>query len=354
MVFQKGHDVQAISTAHLHHLDLLRGIAALCVVLGHRRPWFDDNLLPHFFLAVDFFFILSGFVIDRAYRSKIGSSMTMQTFIAVRLIRLYPLIALSVILGLVVALARVATEGGSYWDPFVSAGAHFLLIPGVGSAVYPYPLNDPMWSLFFELVANIAFLFLAPKLSTRVLASIVIVAALGLIWVTFQSGSVAQGHLMARFEGGFARVGFGFFAGCLLNRLSYFGRRHIGRIRAELWVPLVLIGVLQVPRTSFDPWFELVAVILVFPVLIFIGAQAKSIWPKVEAIGGELSYPLYVLHIPLLFLLAGGLRAMGLSDANPSPVEGAIRILIVCLFAWLSYIIFDKPARRRLTSRIRP
>ena len=334
-------------TRHLLHLDFLRGIAAICVVIGHRRPWFNDSILPHYFLAVDFFFILSGFVIDRAYRAKIGRQLSPGRFIVVRLIRLYPLIILGVLLGMLVALARGAAEGGNPVDVLMSGVAHLLLIPGVGSDKHPYPLNDPMWSLFFELAANLAFLVLAPILSRLMLTVIVAATAIGFTWIAVDTGSFAQGHLLPFFEGGFLRVGFGFFAGCLLHRIYAETDWNLTRFRPEIWTPLALVAIFQFPRVGV--WFELFLALCIFPALVFAGAHAKSVLPRIETISGELSYPLYVLHIPLLFLVAGVMRATNLSDGSPGAFEGLVRIGLVCTLAWAAYLLFDKPVRRWLS-----
>src|SRR5215510_2853156 len=99
---------------HFEILDGLRGVAALAVVIFHFMEWvFPDpskNFIGHGFLAVDFFFCLSGFVIGYAYDSRIGK-MGVGEFFKLRLIRLHPLVIFGSVLGLL----------GFFLDPFASS-----------------------------------------------------------------------------------------------------------------------------------------------------------------------------------------------------------------------------------------
>src|SRR3982750_333356 len=87
---------------HFQVLDGLRGIAALSVVMFHFMEWvytdYTRNFIAHGFLAVDFFFCLSGFVIGYAYDNRIGK-MGVKEFFKSRLIRLHPLVVLGAVLG---------------------------------------------------------------------------------------------------------------------------------------------------------------------------------------------------------------------------------------------------------------
>src|SRR5688572_27186028 len=88
---------------HFQILDGLRGIAALAVVIFHFMEWIfpdiSNNFIGHGFLAVDFFFCLSGFVIGYAYDDRIRKMGT-GAFFKARLIRLHPLVILGSVLGL--------------------------------------------------------------------------------------------------------------------------------------------------------------------------------------------------------------------------------------------------------------
>lgn len=87
---------------HFMGLDGLRGVAALIVVIYHRRFWVAGFEDWHGYLAVDFFFLPSGFVISHAYGGRLASGqLSPDRFAVARVIRLYPLIVLGAVLGTV-------------------------------------------------------------------------------------------------------------------------------------------------------------------------------------------------------------------------------------------------------------
>ena len=188
---------------HFEILDGLRGVAALAIVVFHFMEWvFPDaskNFIGHGFLAVDFFFCLSGFVIGYAYDDRLGK-MGIGEFFKSRLIRLHPLVILGSVLGLIALLV----------DPFGdhaalhSAGSIFLLFL-TSVFVVPYPvmqersynlfsLNAPAWSLFWEYVANIIYAFVLVRLGRRALLILTVIAAAALGFVAYKTGNLL-GHV---------------------------------------------------------------------------------------------------------------------------------------------------------------
>ena len=171
---------------HYDILDGLRGIAALTVVWFHIFEAFAtshlDQRINHGYLAVDFFFILSGFVIGYAYDDR-WKKMTVTEFLKRRLIRLHPM----VVIGAVIGAVMFYFQGCSVWDvtkvtvPMLLAATlmNACLIPaspgteirGLGEM---YPLNGPSWSLFFEYAGNILYHLFIRKLSTGALSVVVL------------------------------------------------------------------------------------------------------------------------------------------------------------------------------------
>lgn len=146
-------------------LDGLRGVAAIFVILYHFGEGFAtspvDQMMNHGYLAVDFFFILSGFVIGYAYDDRWQRGMSAGNFMLRRVIRLHPMVILSVIFGAVAYLI----QGSVRWDGTPMPLSMLLLalllglflipvLPGAGADVRGnnemFPLNGPSWSLFFE------------------------------------------------------------------------------------------------------------------------------------------------------------------------------------------------------------
>jgi len=177
---------------HYNILDGLRGVAALTVVCFHLFEAYAtshlDQRINHGYLAVDFFFILSGFVVGYAYDDR-WKTMTIKDFIKRRFIRLHPM----VVIGAFIGAFMFYTQGCSAWDVskvsiitlFIATLINVCLIPatpgfeirGVGEM---YPLNGPSWSLFFEYIGNILYAFFIHKLSTKALSVLVLLAGCGL------------------------------------------------------------------------------------------------------------------------------------------------------------------------------
>lgn len=213
---------------HFVILDGLRGVAALAVVTFHFMEWVyepGDNFIAHGFLAVDFFFCLSGFVIGYAYDDRIGK-MGLRAFFAARLIRLHPLVMLGSVLGLLAFL----------FDPFgghpelYSTGmivlafvSSMMLIPMPALADRSFNLfgfNAPAWSLLWEYIANIVYAFVLCRLPRAVLLVVTIVSAVVLCSVAHRAGSLVGGWNGATFWDGGARVSYSFCAGLLIYRYT--------------------------------------------------------------------------------------------------------------------------------------
>ena len=160
--------VFADSKPHYDLLDGLRGVAALLVLWYHvfEGYQFAGNqpiieFMNHGYLAVDFFFILSGFVIGYAYDDRMRRTLTLGGFFKRRLIRLHPMVMLCAVIGMI----TFYVQGGVKWDGTQVATSAVMLsllmtmfllpvLPGTYGEVRGngemYPLNGPSWSLFFE------------------------------------------------------------------------------------------------------------------------------------------------------------------------------------------------------------
>jgi peptidoglycan/LPS O-acetylase OafA/YrhL len=353
------------SKEHFLALDGLRGVAALAVLVLHRGRWFYEpgGFLGHGYLAVDFFFLLSGFVIAFAYDGRIRDGLGVWAFMRLRLIRLYPLIFLGMLLGALWPLIRLMAgmKGAPAPDALAIDLLRGLLLipdnyaPGPGDSIFP--LNGPTWSLFFELAANLAFVLIGPRLTTRVLAVIVALSAVALTVTAFQGG-VDVGQRPSTLWGGFPRVGVGFFGGVLLYRV-------IAAARARGWsapvlpapflvTALCLVAILSVPR-RYGPEFDLLALFVLFPVLVTLAAApgtSGGYGARLCRLAGDLSYPVYVLHYPL-YVLIGGLGFQMAGIVLSVPLRGIVSATIVIVIAWLVLKLYDEPLRRRLMQAVK-
>jgi peptidoglycan/LPS O-acetylase OafA/YrhL len=345
-------------TQHYLALDGLRGVAALAVMVMHKGRWFyaPGGFIPHAWMAVDFFFLLSGFVIAAAYERRLADGMSFGAFARVRLIRLYPLILLGLLLGVAWPLVRLAAgdAGAAGLGPVLFSFARSLFIlppPGVDPVgVGIFPLNGPMWSLAFELAVNFAYVLIARRLTTPLLMSTVAISALLVAWLPFGPGLDSGGEAND-FWWGVPRTAFGFFAGVLVYRLRTLGRLPL--IGAPVWVLAVaLIAIFLVPHSqAWTPAFQLTSVFLAFPAILVLGANAPPS-PRLDGLSrlsGGLSYPLYALHYPLL-IIVGGLAFRYIH----APWLGIIGYPLVIGVCWLAWRFYDEPVRAKLGGKSRP
>lgn len=358
---------------HYHLLDGLRGVAALLVIAYHIFEGFAtspaDQLVNHGYLAVDFFFILSGFVMGYAYDN---AKLTTKSFFKRRLIRLHPM----VVMGIVIGVVAFVVQGMRQWDntpvgvlPLIGAavmGALLLPVwPGAKIDVRGngemFPLNGPTWSLFFEYIANIAYILCLRRLGTKSLRLLTL--ALGaalLLYALFNLsgyGHIGVGWTLGgtNFIGGLLRVGFSYSAGLLLSR-TY----KTIKVRGAFWIcTAVLWGLLCLPYMGCGDaaWtnglFDSICVLLVFPCLIVIAASGQTTDAATTRICnflGDISYPLYVVHYPFMYLFFAHVWDNGLSFAEAWPFALAA-VGASILTAWLCLKFYDRPVRKWLSKK---
>jgi len=346
------------SKQHYEILDGLRGVAAIAVVTFHfMEIVFSDyskNFIGHGFLAVDFFFCLSGFVIAYAYDSRI-SRMGLKAFFTARIIRLHPLVVLGSILGLI----------GFLWDPFVAPPAGYgfgklALLFVTSILMIPYPvvaerwfnlfnLNAPSWSLFWEYVANIVYGVVLWRLNRRVLLGLLVIAAVGILYVSHSAGNLMGGWSGGTFWQGGARIAYSFLAGMLVFRYKLILRNKLG----FLGLSVMLLAALMMPYTSFNWLAEALVVMVYFPLLIALGAGAGK-HVATQAIcnfSGKISYPLYMTHYMVMFAFANYLNQYKPGTTQLTWII-VIGLVVLIGFAWLAMVLYDMPVRKYLTNRM--
>ncbi|BCU79297.1 acyltransferase [Luteolibacter sp. LG18] len=356
------------SKSRLPILDGLRGVAALIVVAYHIFDSDPVNLVNHGYLAVDFFFMLSGYVMGYAYDDR-WSTMSLGSFFKRRLIRLHPMVVMGSILGAVFFYFGACglfplVDGTSFGMLLLSTLMGALLIPsvksvdvrGVGEA---YPLNGPAWSLFFEYLANVAYAFGLRKFSCRALGilSVMLAVLLGYVILTNPAGTISYGWM---FNGehvwkGMVRMLFPFVTGLFLFRLGRtFQMKH-----ALLLTSLLLLIALPMPRVgpAAAPWvnglYECCIILLLLPAIVLIGAGSQPLTrfgEKVCDFLGELSYPLYLTHYPIHYVFYAWLNHRQPDWSLKAPV--AIGVYLASLLAGYVVMRFlDTPIRSRLAGK---
>lgn len=293
-------------------LDGLRGVAALLVLFYHAvGPTYGLDGFRGLFLAVDFFFMLSGFVVASAYEKRLAGGLTLAGFARIRAARLYPTIAAGVLLG---ALAWLVAGHGLAATLGATALA-LLLVPNLRDPVGLFPTNGPAWSLFYEVAANLLHAVALRHCRLPVLLALAVTAYALLLVLTWGKGSMTLGMTGGAFWGGFPRVLFGYTVGIILFRLL-----DRGRLPAPDLPPWILAAALPALLLLYRPdsWASGPLLILAFPLLLGGGVGSSLAgWQRgVARQLGRLSYPLYAVHVPVVDLVlrlplgrAGGLVA---------------------------------------------
>jgi peptidoglycan/LPS O-acetylase OafA/YrhL len=335
-------------------LDGLRGIAALSVVWLHSGRYADGWVSPIANLSVDLFFVLSGFVLAFAYEQAFRDGLSPWKFMVQRLIRLYPLYILGITMGMAVAVLNIHVGGGGFtvwtWDRFFHALPWaILMLPApddVDGTMFPF--NFAMWSIFFELIANVLWAWRATA-STRTLITTVAVAGLALIACGLYFDTLSIGRWWNTSIGGLARVMYAFPLGVLLYRA------HKRVTLPELPTVPVLLGMLLLLLLPEVIAIELALSLFALPGLVFLASYAKphGVLASACAFVGATSYAVYAMHLSLYALSAGVLTlVLGIDVEKFAPwgVLGFLAMVLVC--AAIAQRWYDVPVRRWLTGKL--
>lgn len=332
-------------------LDGLRGIAALAVMIFHRREWFGGNsVFGHAYLAVDFFFMLSGFVIAHAYQQRLTAPGSFGPFLRNRVLRLHPMLMAGAVLALLVAIMEQRSGKPTLLEwPALTFLASLAPLPALWtSAQSAFPWNPSTWSLFWELVVNIIFAAGACRLRDGPMTFLVLACAVVIVAFGFaENGLLNDVSILL----GLPRVCASFFLGVLLFR--WYQRRPRREHGGGGWCAAALL--LSFSLVAFHgkaTWFyDPLIVFGLYPPLIVVAANAVPVLPRLAALSGALSYPIYILHAPALKAVAGVLRAVHLGSAEPGLAEAVVRLALTVAVAFLALRLYDEPVRAWLHRR---
>lgn len=360
------------SKPHYPILDGLRGVAAILVIFFHlfeaHASGPMEQIINHGYLAVDFFFVLSGFVIGYAYDDRWGK-MSLKDFFRRRLIRLQPMVVMGMFIGAVFFFF-----GSEAMFPGIDKVSvwKLLLIFVIGSTLLPvpvsmdirgwgemHPLNGPAWSLFFEYIANILYGLVIRRFTKTLLTILVIVAGGVLLHyaLTNPIGGLAGGWKLdaAQLRVGFTRLMYPFFAGLLLARIG----RFIHIKYAFEWCSVILLCVLAFPRLGGEEhlwWnglYEAICVIVIFPLVVILGAGGKlagTYFSKTCDFLGKISYPLYITHYPIVYLYWNWVTPRQLAWHQVWPSTLLVAAFCV-MMAYACLKLYDEPVRKWLTDK---
>lgn len=336
--------------------DAMRGAAAIAVVIGHfdqvmRTPW-----PPYFFMAVDLFFLLSGFVLAMNYDRRFEAGMTAFAFMRIRAIRLWPLVLVGAAIGLINQL-DYSSPAGPQLHSFISFALTCLALPSPPQP-YPnllFPLNTVFWTLMLEFwVANLVFAVLWKRLHGLSLCVLIGAGALGLLVSERVYHGLAEGWGWDNAGVGLARVTYAFFLGVALGRRFPGGVPRL-RLPSSLLVSVVLVVVFVPDMGRISGVAGLFYVMVLLPLLVVLGAGAAEGNPQVGAILGDASYAVYAIHYPLIVAFSVFVTPAMLAPAVHGPwLFDAVLVGFVVAVTALALAIdrcVDWPARRWLTDR---
>ncbi len=366
--------------AHYDLLDGLRGVAALMVIWYHVFEGFAFasnsaiETLNHGYLAVDFFFILSGFVIGYAYDDRWGKSLTMKDFFKRRLIRLHPMVIMGAVLGAI----TFCIQGSVQWDGTHVAISMIMLsllctiffipaMPGVGYEVRGngemFPLNGPCWSLFFEYIGNILYALFIRRLSNKALTVFVVLLGVALaafaVFNVSTYGNIGVGWTLdgVNFLGGSLRMLFPFSLGMLMSR-----NFKPMKVKGAFGIcAIALIALFSVPYLEgLEPLcmngvYEAFCVIVAFPIILWIGASGTTTdkqSTKICKFLGDISYPVYVIHYPLMYLFYAWLIENQLYTLGETWHVALCVFILSIILAYLCLKLYDEPIRKYLAKRL--
>jgi len=336
---------------HFLILDGLRGVAALLVVIFHlfEANFIDDaahNPLHHGYLAVDFFFLLSGFVVGYAYDDRWGR-MSIKQFFKIRLVRLHPLVFLGVFIGAVCFWFDPYTPAVSPWKLIGVMLIGFTLIPGPDLRGWgeTHVLDGPCWSLLQEYIANIFYALFGRRMSKLALWIFVIIAAITLASVAIWRGDIGTGWSYETMWIATVRMLFPFFAGLLLFRSTKF-------VKLPYTFPLcslLLAALFMIPTMStkmFNGVYEAAVIIIAFPFIVAAGAggQVSGRWAKLCRFSADISYPIYITHYPFIYIYTMWVIEKKPPVSQIIPVAMGLFVFFI-LLAYASLKLYDEPVR---------
>ena len=366
-------------------LDGLRGVAALIVIIFHFFEIYSfgepkKQIINHGYLAVDFFYVLSGFVLGYAYDDR-WEKMSYWDFYKRRLIRLHPMVIAGSLVGMSYYFLGECTtspniENVKPYFFFLTIIMNFLMIPapnemdirGWGET---NSFNGPNWTLSYEYVINILYSLIIRRLHTFIIGILTFLSALltinlGCNFDVFNVMKERESRKYTFIGGwsltscelciGFTRLFYPFFAGYLVYRLNI----KISIPYSFILCSFLLIFFLSFPRMGGNDYgiangiYETFVIIIIFPIVIMIGAgdnTKNEIIIKICKFIGELSYPIYITHYPIIYANYAW-ASYHMSDSLFNKIMLSIGSFIIMVFNAYSLIeLYDKPIRKWLSDK---
>ena len=376
--------MKSFSKHRIHVLDGMRGIAAVIVMLYHIIAKFNPNcsLLPtNAFIAVDFFFVLSGYVICHSYGDKILNGMGAGEYISRRVARLFPMMALGLLLGspaLYIIMAENHSVYGGLKEIVVGDLYNIFFIPYLNFDEYPeilaeppeliFPADSPLWSISFEMLASLLFV----RLICSRRASLIKICYLSfsvMVLTSFLHGTpivdnnvfdIERGWRTMNIWGGLPRVLFGFTLGMIIYQIRQTPSRYgwIKRIKNITplpdWILYCALTSMLIFPFRFLGLYSVFAVGVISPLLVLYGSKAYATSTVAKSLAeylGWLSFPLYCLHMPVISWIKALEVSGGLVSTYGVSKTAAAAVIVSIVLAALSAGLIDRLRVQKLLLR---
>jgi peptidoglycan/LPS O-acetylase OafA/YrhL len=327
----------------LHHL-ASPGMMLCSAVAGLSRPL--RFLADGGYLAVQTFFLLSGFVLARSYACTQWNRSSLLRYLSARLARIYPAYGLSLAIVAYFAARFLARPGISAGSKASALFDYAFLLQGWRNGAGP-GWNTPAWSLSCELFFYICLPAVLPLIWRAGRGAFACIVAVSFI------APVVLAHLNVPFYwkpvhhlGDFS---MGIAAARIFGRLEL--RADRGRLAPALYLPAIVFGagLIAYPSVLKGTYLDLNTALRPLNAVLLIGLAlgggllAKALSSRVIDYLGEASYSMYILHVPLLWWYGnGGLKRLHLTPEPAAVFYGAA----VIIAAVLSFELVEKPASR--------
>lgn len=314
-------------------LDGWRGIAAVMVALFHliiNTHLRNAGIVANAGAFVDFFFVLSGFVITHAYMDELQNGMPLGVFVVRRLGRLWPLhmAILAVLVLREIAVFALSTRGLIPQQPVFSDGtglwqllSNIFFLQAVGID-HTHSWNGPSWSISTEFWTYIIFAVLCILLRKNVVAAVCAAVALIsaiLVWI------YSPTYMATSFEFGMLRCLYGFFVGHITYRVWTARRGGITNpVLVEIATLLLVVFYVSVtPLVPPNAWTMIAPLVFAIAVWVFAfeaGPISKLMRNRVILALGAWSYSIYMIHDFIAFTVGKFVNGCAVGEAEASSV----------------------------------
>ena len=346
-----------------HTLDALRGLAAIAVVLFHTSFIYKIARPAEGQVAVDLFFVMSGFIIAHRYGDP-ARAMSLAAFVKVRMIRLYPLCLLGSVLGVApIVLAVVAGHNDAEHSGLLASfplAVAMLPSPFARPRIDEiYPLNYVVWSLALEIVVNIVYAATISFWSPRRLTILLSASFAALCVCAWWYGTLHGGFDWANVWLGPPRTIYGFAMGVLIHHFHARRRPGTGLVNLSVpwWALIVVCGTMLFAEAPISrALWELVLVALVVPVIVVlaVGSEPPPAARSACAIAGVFSYVIYCVHMPLVGFVLRGEDVLRLDSHKQTAADAVAFTALLVGLCLVAHYAYDKPVRRWLSRSLAP